>query len=91
MPYQGMGFETGLRHGIGNESTSRQNEIELAPKKRSEPRPGSATPATEEKLKLGKLKAEIRKTENWKPASEGKNGLEKTSHETTNKAAKPPL
>ena len=31
----------------------------------------------EEKLTLGKLKAEIRKTENWKPASEGKSGLEK--------------
>ena len=28
MPFQGMGFETGLGHGIGNGSTLRQNEIE---------------------------------------------------------------
>ena len=52
--------------------------------------PGSATPATEEKLKFGKLKAEIRKTENWKPASEGKSGLEKNqprNHKSVGKAA----
>ena len=36
--------------------------------RRSEPRPGSATPATEEKLKLGKLKVEIWRTANSKPA-----------------------
>ncbi len=28
MPFQGMGFETGLGHGIGNGSTLRQNGIE---------------------------------------------------------------
>jgi hypothetical protein len=28
MPIQGMGFETGLGHGIGNGSTLRQNGIE---------------------------------------------------------------
>ena len=74
----------------------------LKPKKRASPHsnlvslhrpqaaPGSATPATEEKLKFGKLKAEIRKTENWKPASEGKSGLEKNqprNHKSVGKAA----
>ena len=34
MPRQGMGFETGLGHGIGNESTLRENGIE-PDKKRS--------------------------------------------------------
>ncbi len=50
MPRQGMGFETGLGHGIGNGSTLRENGIEPDKKRsarRSAPRPGSATPATE--------------------------------------------
>ena len=34
MPIQGMGFETGLGHGIGNGSTLRENGIE-PDKKRS--------------------------------------------------------
>ena len=42
MPRQGMGFETGLGHGIGNGSTLRENGIE-PDKKRSAPRPESAT------------------------------------------------
>ena len=54
MPFQGMGFATGLGHGIGieieieigNRSTLRQNGIEPDKKRserRSAPRPGSAT------------------------------------------------
>ena len=58
-------------HGIRNRIRSFDLELvdietemnRIPPKKRSErcsaPRPGSATPATEEKRKLGKLKAEI--------------------------------
>ena len=46
MPIQGMGFETGLGHGIGNGSTLRENGIEpdkRRSERRSAPRPGSAT------------------------------------------------
>ena len=51
MPRQGMGFETGLGHGIGNGLTLRQNGIEPDTKRsakrsarRLAPRPGSAKP-----------------------------------------------
>ena len=55
MPIQGMGFETGLGHGIGNGSTLRQNGIE-ADKNSFGETFGAATGVSDPRLQSGKEK-----------------------------------
>ena len=54
MPFQGMGFATGLGHGIGNGSTLRQNGIEPDKKPFGETF-GAATGVSDPRLQMPRI------------------------------------